>query len=299
MRLIPMLLACAAASALTVPVHAQDAPQPTIEQLRARAAAGDAAAQNDLAGRLFRPDDPAHHAEVRELWRRSAEAGNAEGKANYALVLMEGIGGPADVERGRRLRAEAAAEGSVSANMTLAARYLGGEEGYPRDPVRATAHLRVVATSSTPRAPYAQWRLGLMYYHGAGTAVDHAEAYRWFVRSADGGEAQGMASRAVMLALGQGVAENDPEARIWYRRAAETGRDGFENGLRGLGWMLATGEGGPIDLPTGIAYLMLANAAGAENAELLLGRLRDRITPEIEARARAIGSRWIEEHRPR
>ncbi|HYI48839.1 MAG TPA: tetratricopeptide repeat protein [Allosphingosinicella sp.] len=279
------------------PAAARTAAQPSIAELRAQAAAGDAGAQLDLGLRIF--SDPASHAEARTLFQRAMRAGNAEAKSNYALMLMMGWGGPADVEQGRRLRAEAAAEGSMAANVTLAMRYLGGEEGYPRDPALAFRHMQVVANSSTPSAPNAQWRLGMMHLQGIGTPASEQEAWRWVVRASEAGDTEGMVSRAVMLAIGQGVAENDAEARLWYRRAAESRRDGFGNGLRGLGWMLATGEGGPIDLPTGIAYLMLASDARANLADQFLERLRPQITPEIDRRAREIGQRWASEHWPR
>ena len=43
---------------------------------------------------------------------------------------------------------------------------------------------------------------------------------------------------------------------------------------------------------------MLAEAAGAERAGELLERIADHITPEIREQARAIGDRWIADHRP-
>lgn len=280
------------------PAAARPAAEPSIAELRTRAAAGDAGAQVDLGRRILNPEDPASLSEARTLFQRSMQAGNAEAKSNYALMLMMGWGGPADVEQGRRLRAEAAAEGSMAANMTLADRYLEGAEGYPRDPALAFRHTSMVANSSTPNAPYAQWRLAMMHLQGIGTPASEQEAWRWVVRASDGDDTSAMVSRGVMLAIGQGVTENDAEARDWYRRAAESRRQGFGDGLRGLGWMLATGEGGPVDLPTGIAYLMIASDARAQRADEFLERLRPQITPEIDRQAREIGQRWVGEHWP-
>ncbi|HEV7661671.1 MAG TPA: tetratricopeptide repeat protein [Allosphingosinicella sp.] len=306
-RLSIGLLAARAALAPLPALAAQPAPlaaaspaaEPSIAELRTRAAAGDVGAQLDLGRRILNPEDPASLTEARILFQRAMQAGNAEAKSNYALMLMMGWGGPADVETGRRLRAEAAAEGSMAANMTLAERYLEGAEGYPRDPALAFRHISLVANSSSPSAPYAQWRLAMMHIQGTGTPTDLPEAWRWVVRASDAGEVNAMVSRGVMLAIGQGVTENDAEARTWYRRAAESRRRGFGDGLRGLGWMLATGEGGPVDLPTGIAYLMIASDAQAQQADDMLGQLRPQITPEVDRQAREIGQRWVEEHWPR
>jgi TPR repeat protein len=290
--LIAALLFAAASPAFA----AQPEAAPDLAALRARAEAGDAGAQVDLGRAIFNPNNPAALLEARALFQRSMQAGNAEAKGNYALMLMMGFGGPADVELGRRLRAEAAAQGSMAANMTLAERYLYGEEGYPVDMPRAFGHMRVVAESSTPSAAMAQYRLGQMHLQGLGTPANKEEGYRWIARAAEAGDVDAMATRAVLLTTGDGVAEDGVAARDWARRAAESGRQGYESGLRVLGWLLVGGKGGPVDLPTGLAYLTLAAAAGETQAQELIDELRSRITPEIESQARAIGERWTAEH---
>jgi TPR repeat protein len=102
-----------------------------------------------------------------------------------------------------------------------------------------------------------------------------------------------MISRAVMLATGDGVAENQVEARSWYERAARSGEEGWAHALRGLGGMLVIGEGGPVDLPRGFGYLLAAHAAGDEFAGQLIERFRAQITPEVEGQAVAIAKEWV------
>ena len=53
-----------------------------------------------------------------------------------------------------------------------------------------------------------------------------------------------MISLAVMLAVGQGVAPDPAEARLWYARTAESGS---AHALRALGMMILVGEGGASD----------------------------------------------------
>lgn len=274
---------------------AQDA-DPELTELRARAEAGDAGAQNDLGGRLWATEDQALVAEARDWFRRAMAGGDAEAMNNYAVMLMMGEGGPADEAEGRRLRDEAAARGSVGANLSLAERYLAGAEGYPRDPRRAFEHVR--AASETPGAAdhYALWRLAMMHLQGIGTPVDVAEAWRLVVRASDGGSVSAMVSRAVMLATGEGVAEDDAAARLWYQRAAESGDVQFHHGLRGLGAMLLAGEGGPVDVPRGIAYLMIAAAADNQEASALLEPWRERATAEQGREAIRISDQWMAEH---
>lgn len=290
--------AAGALSLLCAPLAAAPGRPPDLAQIRARAEAGDATAQNDLGGRLMASENPAHLAEAREWFRKASEAGEPEGMNNYATMLLMGLGGPADDAAGRRLRDQAAARGSVGAHLSIAERYLRGGEGYPLDPARALHHVRTAAESSSANADYAQWRLGMMYLQGVGTPADPVEAYRWVVRASEGGDVNAMISRGVMLATGEGVAEDDAAARIWYQRAAESGDVNFPHALRGLGAMLVTGEGGPVDLPRGIAYLKIARAANDANASRLLETWSDRITPEVDRQALAIANRWMAQHMP-
>jgi uncharacterized protein len=232
------------------------------------------------------------------LLRAAYERGDPDAINNYAVVLLMGVGGPVDEPEGRRLRDLAASRGSIGANLSIAERYLRGAEGYPLDPVRAFQHVRAAAESPVSGAGFAQWRLAMMHLNGQGTPVDRAEAYRWVVRASDGGDVHAMISRGVMLATGEGVAEDDAAARIWYRRAAESRDVNFAHGMRGLGAMLVTGEGGPVDLPRGIAYLRIARAANDVNASQLLKTFQDRITPEVEQQATEIANRWIADHLP-
>ncbi len=266
--------------------------------LRARASAGDRDAQTDLGLILMNSEDRADQVEARRLLRAASEGGDPDAINNYAVILLLGIGGPADEPEGRRLRDLAASRGSIGANLSIAERYLRGVEGYSRDPVRAFQHVRAAAQSPLSGASYAQWRLAMMHLNGLGTPVDPAEAYRWVVRASDGGDVTAMISRGVMLATGEGVAENDAEARRWYERAALSGDVNFAHGLRGLGTMLVTGEGGPVDLPRGIAYLRIAQAGNDANARTILERLQSQITPEVDRLAREIADRWMREHMP-
>jgi hypothetical protein len=147
-------------------------------------------------------------------------------------------------------------------------------------------------------ARYAQWRLAMMHLQGVGTPKDPAAAYHILVRASEAGGVNAMISRGVMLATGEGVAEDDAAARDWYRRASESGEIGFAHGLRALGAMLVVGEGGPVDLPRGIAYLRIAKAGGDELAGKLLDTWSDRVTDKVHRRAVTISNAWMARHMP-
>lgn len=273
-------------------------PAETIGQVRARAEAGDLDAQHDLGIRLLDTQDPARQIEARRWFQRASDAGHAEARQSLATMIMMGIGGPADEARGRRLMEEAARLGSIGAHLSISERYLRGLDGYPRDAVRAFEHMRSAAAWNDPGGLYARWRLAMMHLEGVGTARNPQEAYRIVAAASEAGGVNAMISRAVMLATGEGVAEDDAAARHWYQRAAESGERGFEHALRGLGAMLVAGEGGPIDLPRGIAYLRIAQAAGDQNATTILQLYSDRVTPQIDEQARGIAGEWMRRHLP-
>ena len=58
-------------------------------------------------------------------------------------------------------------------------------------------------------------RLGMALLEGVGVEADPQEAYRGVRKAGEAGYANAEISTAVMLALGQGVEENDAEARSW------------------------------------------------------------------------------------
>jgi TPR repeat protein len=106
------------------------------------------------------------------------------------------------------------------------------------------------------------------------------------------GSVDGMISRAVMLATGEGVAEDKVEARSWYERAARSGEQGWAHALRSLGGMHVIGEGGSVDLPRGFGYLLVAHTAGDGLAGKMIENFRAKLTPEVERQATAIAEEW-------
>lgn len=279
MRLATAIIACFALSASAI-AYAQTTPE------EARGI------------ELFTNGDPSDDVEARRLLEIAAASGRPEAVNMLANMVGNGIGGPADPRRAHDLLHRAAELGSIGANATLADYYGLGLNGFPREPERGLRYAIAAAQATGhPRAvAWAQWRLGRMYLNGVGTPVDLTRAYEWMSRAADGGSVEGMRSRASMLALGQGVAENDEEARRWYQRAAESRESGNAQALLSLGGMLIMGEGGPVDVARGYAYLRLAHEGGDEQAERVIQYLDTRIDASIRAEASAIMTAWRAAH---
>jgi uncharacterized protein len=291
--------------ALPVPASAQTA---ELDALREKAVTGDAAAQFEMAFSLeaFALADGATDeqaasnpllVEARTWAKSAADSGNAEALNAYGAMVRMGVGGQKDEDAGLAIIRQAAELGSEGANLTLADEYLESDSDVRRS---IGLQYNLAAAQSPLPSPnnhcYAQWKLGMNILNGRGTDANSQHAYTWVKRSADNGCAVGMISQAVMLATGDGVDEDDRLARALYEKAALTGDVNTPHALRGLGAMLLTGEGGPVDLVRGFAYLMLAGAAGDEIAGSVLDEFSDQFTDDIRDRSLAYAEQWASEH---
>ena len=63
---------------------------------------------------------------------------------------------------------------------------------------------------------WAQYRLGVMFFHGQGITQDYAQAQKWWEKAAARGDANAQFSLGVMYRDGLGVAQNDAKAREWF-----------------------------------------------------------------------------------
>jgi TPR repeat protein len=235
--------------------------------------AGDKDARVDLAICLMGSKAKNDAVEARQLFKAAMDDGDSEAKNGYAIMLLDGIGGPADAVAGQKYQEEAAAEGSYGAQLTLAEHYLRGDGYYAKDDAKGLELLTLVADGPKVKGQskgWVEWRIGMMHLQGRGTKKDDALAYKWVSRGADNGAEDAMISRAVMLATGEGVAEDDVAARIWYQRAIDVKGSLLAHALRGLGSMLWVGEGGAKDMPKACTYLYAALKGGDENARILL-----------------------------
>ena len=71
----------------------------------------------------------------------------------------------------------------------------------------------------------AQYNLGNMYYDGQGVPQDYKEAVRWYTKSAEQGDADAQSMVGVCYADGLGVAKNPIEGYAWYNIALANGEE--------------------------------------------------------------------------
>src|SRR5690349_21738402 len=116
-------------------------------------------------------------------FRKAAQRGNRLAEFNYAMMLLNGEGGPANVDEGKKWLRKAA-----DANMS-----------------------------------HAQYVYGKMYDDGDFVARDPAEAHRWFLKAAQQGHVQAELALANQFLDGRGTTRDNKQAFIWYKKAAEGG----------------------------------------------------------------------------
>jgi TPR repeat protein len=106
------------------------------------------------------------------------------------------------------------------AQFQLAARYLVGRDGVPKDPSQSVVWFRKAAEQGHLRA---QAQLGMAYYLGRGTPTNLLEALRWLNIAAERGHPRAQLQLAIAHRDGVGVAKDEIRALMWFELAAQSG----------------------------------------------------------------------------
>lgn len=240
------------------PIKAQFNPNsvPPFNELKAKAEAGDAIAQRQLALSFEQgagvAKDPAKAAEwmlksaqqgdmlaeftmglyydngigvSRSMeqavgwYRKAAEQGMVDAQFNLATCYHSGDGVPKDMAQAMFWYEKAASQGDDEARTALGVGYLNGN-GVPKDPAKASGLLRIAAYKNIPEAKY---YMGRMYRDGLGVVANETEATTWFGKAAESGHREGMFHYGLALHEGRGVGIDPSRAKIWIERAAKQG----------------------------------------------------------------------------
>ena len=110
----------------------------------------------------------------------------------------------------------------------------------------------------------AQYSIGVKYDTGEGVPQDDAEAVIWYRRAAEQGHAGAQYSLGRMYDIGRGAPEDDAEAVRWFRLAAEQGHAGAQYSL---GLMYDDGLGVPLDDAEAVRWYRLAAEQGEASAQ--------------------------------
>jgi len=115
-----------------------------------------------------------------------------------------------------------------------------------------------------------QYSRGDKYYHGDGVEQDFGEAFKWFHKSAEQGNANAQLVLGFMFSNGQGVEQNYFEAADWYRQAAEQNNAVAQNNL---GQMYETGHGIEQNYTEAFRWYRKSAEQGNANAQFRLGNM--------------------------
>jgi serine/threonine-protein kinase len=202
----------------------------------------------------------------------------------------------------------AANRGDPAAQNQLGVKYAQGEDGLPRDDVKAVEWYRKAANQGLPKAqtnlgdmyffgrggleqsnldalswylkaaqqdwPDAQYRLGFMYEKGIGTGKDVAKAVQLYRSAAEHGYPEAQNLMGTLYATGaDGITEDDKQALDWFQKAAD---QGFAKAEKNLGDMYFFGHGIDKDYAQALTWYGKAADQKFADAQFRLGYMYEK-----------------------
>jgi TPR repeat protein len=159
--------------------------------------------------------------------RARAEAGDAEAQIELGDLYSVGRSVEQDHDQALEWYRAAAAQGAVEAEFSIGLAYAQGQ-GVEQDLDEAIEWYRKAAAGGSARA---QLNLGALYDLGQGVEQDYATALEWYRKAADAGLGMAHYNIGVLYANGNGVPQDCEEAVVWFTRAAWAGYAGAGNGI--------------------------------------------------------------------
>lgn len=139
----------------------------------------------------------------------------------------------------------------------------------------------------------AQYDVGEMLERGRGVNKDLAEAFNWYLKSAEQGNTKGAYRTGLAYLKGKGVPKNNEFALKWLQMAADRG---YERAIYYLGVMYEKGEGVDVNLTRALSNYKKAYTAGYSPAKERIEQVKNAIEEEERAsRARAAAARRARE----
>jgi localization factor PodJL len=153
--------------------------------LRAAAAAGDSAAEYEVASRFAEGRGVTVSNEQAVHWlQRAADQGLAPAQFRLGGLYEKGVGVKKDLTKARDFYAAAADRGNGKAMHNLAVLYAEGING-PADYKTAAQWFRKAADRGITDS---QYNLAILYARGIGVEQNYAESYKWFTLAATHGD---------------------------------------------------------------------------------------------------------------
>ncbi|RUS29211.1 hypothetical protein BC938DRAFT_480922 [Jimgerdemannia flammicorona] len=123
----------------------------------------------------------------------------------------------------------AANHGRASAKFMVARYLLHGWGGIAKDEEKAF-QIMLVLSDEDELAESHLW-VGTCYEEGVGISKDLGKAFKYYLKSAESGDAEGQYQLGYMLSNGNGVERNRKKALAWYIKSAEQGNPAAQNSV--------------------------------------------------------------------
>ncbi|KAI8883478.1 HCP-like protein, partial [Backusella circina FSU 941] len=180
----------------------------------------ESAVKNRLCSRLrldlsTMPDSPTFHQLEKLVFHALVGDGNAMFK--IGIKYFNGSNFIQDKETGLKWIQNAAKSGLLKAQLLLGKLYENGRA----DSVKQDYHKAVICYSlaAKQKNDAAQYRVGLLYYHGHGLRKDPLEASRWFTWSADQDNSDAQYMLGLFRSTGEGLRKDEKEAIEWFTKS--------------------------------------------------------------------------------
>jgi len=202
----------------------------------------------------------------------AANRGDAAAQNLLGVKYSNGEDGlPRDDVKALEWYQKSADQGFAKGETNLGDMYLAGRGGLDRNPAQALSWYLKAADQNWPDA---QYRLGVMYEKGIGANQDVQRAVKLYRAAASEGYPDAQNLLGILLATGSdGVPQDDAEAVVWYRQAADRG---FAKAQKNLGDMYFFGRGADKDYAQAVAWYTKAADQNFADAQFRLGFMNEK-----------------------
>jgi serine/threonine protein kinase/TPR repeat protein len=202
----------------------------------------------------------------------AANRGDPDAQNQLGIKYALGEDGlPRDDVKAVDLYRQAAYQGFAKAEVNLGDMYFYGRGGLSQSYLDAQSWYLKAAQQDSPLA---QFRLGVMYEKGLGTNKDVLRAVQYYQSAANEGYAEAENLMGIFYATGTGgITEDDKQAVAWYQKAAD---QSFAKAEKNLGDMYFYGRGVDRDYKQALDWYGKAADQNVADAQYRLGYMYEK-----------------------
>ncbi len=299
-------------------------------ELKKKAEAGDAKAQNTLAIRYEKGDGVEKNMlEAVKWYNKSAEQGNKFAQYNLGLCYQHAKGVEKDYSKALEWFKKAESQGHEKSKEKVkeiqklldeqkktvveeeieeeyvedqqgkeffeeGLNYYNGN-GVKKDYKQAFDKFEMATWFENRNA---QYYLGQCYKYGRGVEYNKWLAFKWYKKAAEQGHKDAQYALGECYSIGSGVERNDTESFKWYKKAAE---QGVGRAQYSVGWRYELGLGVSQDYNEALKWYKKAESQGNENAIVRVFHVQKHlggqknIDAQEQEKRRYYSKKWFEE----